>query len=421
MRVGRGSGIGAWDGLVAGLSGLAMAVVVAAWVTQPPQPSDVSAATATGALVVGWAALAFRSTWPRAVVAVTAAAAAAAAGAGLTVSFVALPLAVYSLASTSPAWVSVVAIGGSGTLLAVGHAVGSDDAGDLWARDVALVLAAVGFGAWAQAHRRAGRRLAEAEVARREAANRLALARELHDLAAGTLTAVAVQAGAAAHLGERHPEAAGRMMGDVAAESRAAMAHLRRVAAALRAGEVPAPQPAAPSVDALVALYRRAGLDVRGSWDPGFGAGAGAGDAGHPDREGDVDAGGAGHVDGGGAGGEVGGGGGDVDRADEGGSGHEGGGSGVLVRLVLQEALTNVLRHAGRVTVDLWVRHEPGSTVVEVTNPLAGGGAPGARPGDGDGSGLLGLRERVELAGGTLEYGPEGASFRVRATLPHGA
>jgi signal transduction histidine kinase len=377
MRVGRGSGVTAWDGLVAGASGFVMVIVALAYVTQAPQPSDTSAATTLGAVVVAQALLAFRSTRPRMVVAVAAIAAAVAAGTGFTVPVVALPLAVYSLvATTNAAWMSVVAIAGSGALLAVGHAMGSDDAGDLWVRDVALVVGAVAVGAWAQAHRRAGQRLAEADVARREAAHRLMVARELHELAAGTLTAVAVQAGAAAHLGEHRPAAARAMMGDVAAESRVAMAHLRSVAAALRAGEVSVPRPAATSVDALVSLYRRAGLDVRGSWDVGQGDGDGEG------------------------------------AEDEDGT--------VLVRLVVQEALTNVLRHAGRVAVDLSVCQRAGATVVEVTNPLPeppprGGGGPA-----GSGFGLVGLGERVEQAGGALEFGPDGGSFRVRAMLPYG-
>jgi signal transduction histidine kinase len=375
MRVGRGSGVTAWDGLVAGASGFVMVIVALADVTQAPQPSDTSAAITLGAVVVAHALLAFRSTRPRMVMAVAAIAAAVAAGTGFTVPVVALPLAIYSLvATTNAAWMSVVAIAGSGALLAVGHAVGSDDAGDLWVRDVALVVGAVAVGAWAQAHRRAGQRLAEADVARREAAHRLMVARELHELASGTLTAVAVQAGAAAHVGEHRPAAARAMMGDVAAESRVAMAHLRSVAAALRAGEVSVPRPAATSVDALVSLYRRAGLDVRGSWKIRHGDGEGA--------------------------------------EDEDGT--------VLVRLVVQEALTNILRHAGRVAVDLSVCQQAGATVVEVTNPLPEPPPRGGGGRAGSGFGLVGLGERVEQAGGALEYGPDGGSFRVRAMLPCG-
>jgi hypothetical protein len=77
--------------------------------------------------------------------------------------------------------------------------------GDLAVRDGALVLAALAPGAWARAHRRAGRQAVELDAAVRIAEQRLALSRELHELAAGALTAAAVQAGTAAHLSATAP------------------------------------------------------------------------------------------------------------------------------------------------------------------------------------------------------------------------
>lgn len=82
---------------------------------------------------------------------------------------------------------------------------------------------------------------------------------------------------------------------------------------------------------------------------------------------------------------------------------------------ILQEALTNVLRHAGPVPVRVRVRVGAESVRLEVRNPLA------ARiPGPGRGSGLRGIRERAALLGGSALTGPEEGDWRVRAELPLG-
>jgi signal transduction histidine kinase len=81
------------------------------------------------------------------------------------------------------------------------------------------------------------------------------------------------------------------------------------------------------------------------------------------------------------------------------------------------EALTNVLRHAGRSATRLVVRHRPGEVVVEVRDS-------GVLPGHqtvtrGSGLGLVGMRERAALLGGAAEAGPDGqAGWVVRARLP---
>jgi signal transduction histidine kinase len=82
---------------------------------------------------------------------------------------------------------------------------------------------------------------------------------------------------------------------------------------------------------------------------------------------------------------------------------------------ILQEALTNAARHgAGSARVD--VAFEPNALALTVTNPLANGDRP-ARA-DGGGHGLVGMRERAGLLGGTLEAGQRNGEFRVRARLP---
>jgi signal transduction histidine kinase len=232
-------------------------------------------------------------------------------------------------------------------------------------RDGALVLAALALGAWARAHRRAGRQAVELDAAVRIAEQRLALSRELHELAAGALTAAAVQAGTAAHLSATAPDAARAMIADVAEQSRTAMSQLRTLAAALRSGDLPAPQPVAETVDGLVDLYTRAGLSVHGEWVSAAGPQPAA----------------------------------------------------VAVRLVVQEALTNALRHAPSVSVDLSVTEQDGAWAVRVSNPAPPHADPG-QAGRRSGLGLVGLRERVTATGGTLAYGHEGDRFELTAVVP---
>ncbi|MGA6166975.1 sensor histidine kinase [Amycolatopsis magusensis] len=86
---------------------------------------------------------------------------------------------------------------------------------------------------------------------------------------------------------------------------------------------------------------------------------------------------------------------------------------------VVQEALTNVAKHAPGAAAEVRVSHTDGETVVSVRNdPPPAGPLPG-RPGGR--RGLTGLRERVRLVGGTLEAGPGPRGFEVRARLPHDA
>jgi signal transduction histidine kinase len=90
---------------------------------------------------------------------------------------------------------------------------------------------------------------------------------------------------------------------------------------------------------------------------------------------------------------------------------------------VVQEALTNVIKHAGSPTqVDVTVEHLPGALAVEVSDDGRGAAARADSNGaGGTGHGLLGMRERVELWGGELAIGPiGGGGFRVRARLPYG-
>ncbi len=87
---------------------------------------------------------------------------------------------------------------------------------------------------------------------------------------------------------------------------------------------------------------------------------------------------------------------------------------------VVQEALTNVVKHAPGASAVVRVAHTATETVVTVENTRSAGGAPPAREGTpGGGRGLVGLDERVRLAGGSFTHGPRAAGFVVTARLPH--
>jgi signal transduction histidine kinase len=82
---------------------------------------------------------------------------------------------------------------------------------------------------------------------------------------------------------------------------------------------------------------------------------------------------------------------------------------------VVQEALTNVIKHAGTARAAVVLAYRPDDLVITVTDdgrPVTGSGGPGGR-------GLIGLRERIGLYGGELDAGPRpGGGWRVRARIP---
>jgi signal transduction histidine kinase len=80
---------------------------------------------------------------------------------------------------------------------------------------------------------------------------------------------------------------------------------------------------------------------------------------------------------------------------------------------ILQESLTNVLRHAGSVPVRVRIEVRDGTLSLEVRNPL-----PDGRAGPGRGSGLRGIRERAALLGGSARTGPHEGDWQVHAEIP---
>jgi len=87
---------------------------------------------------------------------------------------------------------------------------------------------------------------------------------------------------------------------------------------------------------------------------------------------------------------------------------------------IVQEALTNTIKHAGPARAEVTVRYEDGQVALEITDTGRGpDGGPGAISGRGTGHGLVGMRERTAMLGGELEAAPgDGGGFTVRARLP---
>ncbi len=225
--------------------------------------------------------------------------------------------------------------------------------------------------------REAARRRLRREVVTEERAR---LARELHDSVGHTLNVVLVQAGAARRLLDRDPERTRELLCGMEHTGRDALDDLDRVLGLLRRdgeygeygddGEGAAPQPGLADLERLAGRLGRAGPRVRVRIDPA---------ARRVPRSLDVSA-----------------------------------------YRIVQEALTNTVKHSGARTVEVTVRCAGGRLAVEVCDD--GRGAPaGYTPGRG----LLGVAERVSMLGGRVEHGPIGSGgpagpggFRLRAELP---
>jgi signal transduction histidine kinase len=214
-------------------------------------------------------------------------------------------------------------------------------------------------------------RTREEEARRRVAEERLRIARDLHDVVAHHIALVNVQAGVASHVMDKRPDQAKEALSHVREASRSALNELRATVGLLRqSGDPEAPTEPAPGLDRLedlVGTFRNAGLPVEAACS---------------DRATGLPA--------------------AVDLA---------------AYRIVQEALTNVQKHAGaeaKAEVSV-VRVGPN---IEVTILDNGPGTAQPSP-DSGGHGLLGMRERVTALRGTLTTGPRyGGGFRVHAILP---
>jgi signal transduction histidine kinase len=210
-------------------------------------------------------------------------------------------------------------------------------------------------------------RTRQAEEARRLAMqDRMAMARDLHDVLAHNISVINVQANTALHLMDRQPERAREALTAIHEVSRQALGELRGVLGVLRADGTGAPLVPSPGLDRLgelAATARAAGIAV------------------DLEREGvprQVPAG--------------------VDAA---------------AYRIVQEALTNAVRHSGGRAATIRLCYDAEALTIEVDNDGQAAGPPRA------GNGVAGMTERARALGGTLDAGPKpGGGFRVLARLP---
>jgi signal transduction histidine kinase len=245
-------------------------------------------------------------------------------------------------------------------------------------RVVTIVVLLVTVIAWLIGHsiRQAQARaeLVRAQAAAQAAmAERLRIARELHDIVAHSIGIIAIQAGSGRSVFDARPGEARDALATIETASRETLSGLRRVVTGLRRAEPEpgswlaplGPTPGLADIDRLAATALDAGVrvEVDADW--------------HGSREplpADID---------------------------------------LSAFRIIQEAVTNVIRHARTDQCRVSVSQEDGQLSIEITDSGRGGSAAGI------GYGIIGMRERAELLGGDLSAGPRaGGGFRVAARLP---
>jgi signal transduction histidine kinase len=217
----------------------------------------------------------------------------------------------------------------------------------------------------AEAERRAAADLAERAVAD----ERLRIARELHDIVAHAMSLIAVQAGSGRLVMDESPEVARAALVNIETTSRDALQEMRRLLSVLRddSGDASslAPSPGLVEIEGLIESARSAGVDAT--------------------------------------------------VRTEGNAAPLPAGVALCAYRIVQEALTNVRKHAHARAACVTLRFAAAALEVEIVDDGVGMRAHAATA---HGHGLLGLRERVELYGGTIEAGPARRGFRVWASIP---
>lgn len=309
--------------------------------------------------------VAVRRWWPVTVLAVLLPVASIAEVLGIApLSSVPVMLALYTVAAVQPPARSLLAfvlavLATSWPLLVTGF--GS------YGMNIALSVLGWALGLLSQRRSQDDLKLAEQREQRAVLAERLRIARDLHDIVAHSMSLIAVKAGVANHLAETRPAETREALAVIEATSRGALDELRRMLGVLRSADGPeAELRPAHGLAELPELVRRAeegGLAV------------------------------------------------ELDIAElelpE--------GIQQAVYRIVQEALTNVRRHSGATSCKVRLTELDGTVAVEVSDP--GGQRATTRPGSG--LGLIGMRERVAAYGGSLNAGPAASGgFRVCALLP---
>ncbi|MFZ0160838.1 MAG: sensor histidine kinase [Kineosporiaceae bacterium] len=304
----------------------------------------------------------------------------------------AVPAAVYSVTAFGPRWAGRLALA-AGLLGTVLMSVTAYDpsAGLVEASEQSLILAAAVLAPWAFGALRGVRRERLEDLAERArlleveqdqqsrlavSAERARIAREMHDVVAHSLTVVIAQADGGRYAGASSPAAAQTALETIGETGRQALAEMRLLLGVLRhdtTGDAPEshgesllPQPSIEQLPELVERVRSGGLDVRLNLQPPVGP---------------------------------------VEP-----------GLGLIVYRIVQEGLTNVIKHAGpEASADVAVRWGPRELEIDVLDDGRGCSTAPAP----DGHGVIGMRERVVAYGGTLTVGPRnGGGHALHARIP---
>jgi signal transduction histidine kinase len=361
-----------WDALLAlgvvafGLLGFAL---------RDQRPDEPPALFGFALVVVAGASLAWRRRAPLTVATIVSAAVATASLLGYWPEFVAmLWIAVYSAAAYTERDRLIRVLLPVALLTSTAISIGERwDRGLNWVEILTdlVVTFGVPFLLGRMTFNRRRRIIREREVATREAvaAERSAIARELHDVVAHHMSVMVVQAGAARAVSGSDPAATAEALRQIEASGRTGLAEMRRLLEVLKAeeyGDGRAPQPGLARLDELLDAMRASGLPV--------------------------------------------------ETVVEGTPRPLPPGVDLSAYRIVQEALTNVLRHAGGASARVLVRYEADALELEIADD---GPGPPDDPEASGGHGLIGMRERVQLFGGVLEAGPRpGGGFLVRARLP---
>ena len=365
-----------------------IAVVVQFMSRQSPKVSGTSWDIACwAAYVVAAGATLLRRRLPRSTLAIVLPIAVAAlclrAGGG-TVFYVFMAL--YSLVAVSSRRASLVAAGLASSAVLAATLVGGEMVVPAAIGGVALMALAWVAGENTRASRvyagqqaeRASEKAAAAtaeqagRVRRALADERAEIARELHDIVAHAMSLIAVRAGVARMVIDTDPEQAREALTIIETTTRQSLQEMRLLVGVLRAAEDDhadlSPVPGLGDLDRLVTETAAAGVAVE------------------TDISGTVRA---------------------LSPAAD-----------LSAYRIVQEALTNVVRHAGPTRARVQISYRPDEVSIEVTDDgPAGLGRPPPMSRVGSGHGLIGMRERAALFGGQLEAAPHAAGFRVRASL----
>ncbi|MGH2736301.1 MAG: histidine kinase [Actinomycetota bacterium] len=366
----------AFDGLIAGACALISVSIVFGIVDEIPGPARVAGVSL---VLVHSLVLFFRRRAPWITFWINLASALGVVLMGLPLVVLALAplIALYSVSSTVPRRRSAWGLGASiATLFAADVIAG-------WPQDPSTIVGnLLGlFSTWLVGSFVYARQLTleeleartrELEAARDELARaavtdeRLRIARELHDVVAHGLSLIAVQSGVGAHVMDEQPEEGRRALREIEKASRQALVEMRRLLGMLREGGEAnlAPAPGVNALPALVEQVSLAGpqveLQVHGPARP------------LPP------------------------------------------GLDLIAYRVVQEALTNVVKHSGATRARAVLSYSPDHLIIEVVDDGGGAGAP-----NGIGHGLSGMRERVQLFGGSLTSGAlRDGGFGIRAEIP---